>query len=44
METNIGTAGWMPVLGWVLIILFWALFILAVVAESARHRYEQMRP
>lgn len=36
METNLGTADWMPVLGWVLIILFWALFILGVVAESAR--------
>lgn len=44
MGTNIGTADWMPVLGWVLIILFWVLFILSVVAEGARDRYEQMRP
>jgi hypothetical protein len=43
METNLGTVDWMPVLGWVLIILFWMLFILGVVAESARDRFEQMR-
>lgn len=37
----IGDWGWMPALGWIFIVLFWALFILGVVAEIGHDRYEQ---